>query len=228
MRYDALLANGDFDALLQALQRDAQLPGDHLLATTQIMRVHAIRGDKAMARQKLAEVLRLSGLHDRALAQQALESMLCCCEKNADGYLKSVGDTPSFEAAFLRSHFDQAAGLVKADDPQAIAYHGLLYLQAMRSGAKDQAEASWSALLADLQKGGREQRLFGELLAGRKPLEGHAAQRVPLEPDSKRVLLAVLAQRYPDRAKDFLSLARRLDFQHDAISLCLRSFLQQP
>jgi hypothetical protein len=47
-----------------------------------------------------------------------------------------------------------------------------------------------------------------------------------IEPRTKRVYLAVLAQRFPDQAKEILALARTLDFHRDAISLCLRQVLK--
>jgi hypothetical protein len=44
---------------------------------------------------------------------------------------------------------------------------------------------------------------------------------------NKRVLVAVAARRFPDKAKELLALARVLDFHRDVTSLCLRKVLDQ-
>jgi tetratricopeptide (TPR) repeat protein len=225
---DALLANGDYDRLLEALQLDAHLPGRQATAAMQRIRVYAVRGEKAMARQQLYEAVQLFPPNGRINAQKQLDAMLCCCEKDVDGYLKAVGDTPSLEAALLRGQLTDAADLASLSNQDASSYHGLVYLEARRSGAKELAENQWTALLADLKNGDRYQKVFGDTLAGRAPQAGRLPRQLPIEPQSKRVLLAVLAQRYPDQALELLTLAKRLDFQRDAISLCLAKFLQQP
>jgi tetratricopeptide (TPR) repeat protein len=227
MYYDALLANHDYDPLLEALQKDAQMPGRHDFATTQIVRVHAIRGDKAMARQLIVEAVQSYPPPSRDMAEKSLESMVCCCENDVDGYLKAVGDTPSFPAALLRGRLKEAADLVGFNNPDAISFQGLLYLEASRSGAKELADAHWGALLAELKKGGRDHRVFADVLEGRKLPDKRLPQRLPIEPTAKRVLLAVMAQRYPDQNEEMLNMARQLDFHHDAISLCLHKFLQK-
>lgn len=227
MLHDALLASGDYDRLLQALQPEANVPGKKLGTLIQMLRVQAIRGDKDKARQQVAEVLKISG-PQRDSVQQALDTVLACCENDVPGYLKAVGKAPAFEAALLRGELKQATDLAGLASPDSVAFHGLLYLEATRAGAKDIADKEWRALLADLGKGGRGQRLFGDVLTGHKPIASRLPQRLPLDPISKRVLLAVAAQRFPDQARELLTMARKLDFQHDAISLCLRKYLAQP
>jgi hypothetical protein len=49
---------------------------------------------------------------------------------------------------------------------------------------------------------------------------------MPIDPKQKRVLLAVVARRQPEQAKDVLELARKLDYQRDVTSLCLRQVLE--
>lgn len=136
-----------------------------------------------------------------------------------------IDQPPSFEPAFLRGQLKQAAGLVSLGDQNASRFHGLLYLEATRSGDRTLAQSQWEALLADLRQGDREEKLIGEILAGRKPLAVPSLQRLPIEPSNKRVLLAVLAQRYPGQAKELLTLAKKLNYHHDAVSLCLHKFL---
>jgi tetratricopeptide (TPR) repeat protein len=228
MHHEALLANGDYDQLLQLLQMSAQVPGGKTGALTQMMRVNAIRGDKDLARQKLVELVELFQLHERDITQKTLESILSCCEKDVEGFLKAVGNTPSIEGAILRGQLKIAGDMVGLNNIDASAYHGLLYLEATRSGAKEIAEIHWNALLADLNKNGREEKRFADILAAREPKAGRSPQRLSIEPRIKRVLLAVFAQRFPDQAMEALPLAKQLDYQQDAISLCLAKFLQQP
>lgn len=221
---DALLASGDYDRLLQQLQADTQVPGRKLHAMMQIIRAHAVRGDKALARQKLAEALQTFPGQERAAIEQALQGLLAMCENDVDGYLKAVGNRPAFEAALLRGQLKQAADLAGLASLDSDAFHGLLYLEATRAGAKELAEKEWKALLADLGKRGRDAQQFAEILSGKAAVK--LAFRLSIEPTSKRVLLAVLAQRQPDQAAALLDLARKLNFQHDAIALCLRKHLE--
>jgi hypothetical protein len=102
----------------------------------------------------------------------------------------------------------------------------LLYLEATRTGDKEVADNQWSALLSDLNKSGRDGRLFADVLEGRKPMAA-LAQHVLILPTTKRVLLVVLAQRQPGQSEELLNLARRLDFHRDVISLCLAKYLQK-
>src|SRR5262249_18231921 len=150
------------------------------------------------------------------------------CNSDKAGYVKAAAQAPTFEAALLRGKLAEAVDLAGVSNPDSDAFHGLLYLEATRAKAKDLAQSQWQALLDDLKKRGREEQLLGDILAGKKPFDARLMQRLHIEPASKRVLLAVVAQRYPDHAKELLALARRLNFQRDAISLCLEKVLAQP
>jgi hypothetical protein len=226
--HDVLLANRDYETLLQALQGEARTPGRKLSATTQMARVYAIGGDKAKAQEKLAEAAQIFAMPAQGPASKMFEAMLCCCASDVDGYLKAVDSSPSFESAILRGQLKQATSLASESGLDSSASRGLLYLEATRAGDKELAQSQWDALLVELNRHGREQKLMAQILAGRKPAGARPAQRLLIEPSNKRVLLAVLAQRYPEQAGDMLPLAQRLDFQHDAVSLCLRKFFKKP
>lgn len=64
------------------------------------------------------------------------------------------------------------------------------------------------------------------MLDGRKPPDLDRLRRLPIDARQKRVFAAVLARRFPDQAKDLLTLARSLDFYRDPVSLCLRKVLE--
>jgi len=133
---------------------------------------------------------------------------------------------PTFECVFLRDKLEDAGAKAMLSERDADSHHALVYLAATRSGAKELAATHWQALLEKLAKGAREERLLGELLAGRKKLAQHPAERLLFEPRTKRVFLAVLAERYPEQAKETRALSRKLDYHRDAISLCLRKVLE--
>jgi tetratricopeptide (TPR) repeat protein len=228
--YDALLAHQDYDRLLQLLTAQTQTPGSRFTAWAQISRVNALQGHKEQARAALAQAVQLAPVEGRQAVQRALEGVLCCCEGDVAGFLKSVADTagpPSFEAALLRGQLQEAAAQAKQGGPDAGVLHALLYLAAVRAGDKGLADAQWQELLRALAKGQRDERHLGLVLAGKEPLAAHPPERLLIDCRRKRVFLAVLAQRFPDRAQGWLELARRLDFQRDAISLCLRQLTGQ-
>jgi tetratricopeptide (TPR) repeat protein len=225
---DALLANRDYDALLAVLQPASQLPGQQLSSSIQIIRVYAVRNNKEMARRKLAEVVQLCPPTEQFEVRTKLEGLLCCYEQDQNGYLKATARTPTFESAFLGGDLTEAERLLTTTDHDMIIGHGLLYLEAKKRGDQELAETSWQALLTELSHGVREEKLCGDILAGRKPLSGNSPLKQPIDPDKKRILLAVLAQRYPDKAQPFLQLAKQLDYHHDATSLCLKKVLRKP
>jgi tetratricopeptide (TPR) repeat protein len=224
--HDALLGAGEYDRLVQVLQTKAQVPGGRQAALFEIFRVHAIRGDQAALGRTLAELNQNAPPEFQDVMKQAAQSLEAVGREDAKAFLKAAGDAPSFESALLRGDLKKAAVRVKQPAPDALPHEGLLYLEATRAGAKEIADEHWQGLLAELQKGSRHERRFGEILSGKKPFDPRLALRLAIEPDKKRVLLAVAAQRHPQHAKELLELARRLNFQRDSMSLCLRKHLQ--
>lgn len=228
---DALLANREFDRLLGRLESQTQGSGRNVATLREISRVHAIRGDKANSRATLAKTEQTAkgGEPDDdeewTPSKPFLRMSVCCWDNDSDGYLKAAEGLgrPLFEAAFLRGNREQAAETVKKYG--TTLQHALLYLAAERSGAKDLAQAQWLALTEKLAKASRDERLLADVLLGRKSITACPPHKIPLNPLSKRVYLAVVAQRYPELAKDAIALAEKLDFQRDEISLCLRSVL---
>lgn len=224
--HDALLAKGDYDRLLEQVEQRAPLTGSKFLALMEVMQVHAVRGDKAKARETLAQAVQAAPPDQRGFVQPALEGLLCCWEGDAEGFVqKSAKGGGSFELSVLRGDLPKAAGFVRPEQHDAHARYALLYLAAVRRGDKELAATYRKDLVAKLAEGTREERLLGDVLAGRKTLAQHPPERMVLDPRDKRVFLAVLAQEHPDRAKELVELAKRLDFYRDAISLCLRKVL---
>jgi tetratricopeptide (TPR) repeat protein len=224
---EALLANGDYDLLQEKLQREAMQPGIGLAATIQLIRVYAIRGDKINAQQKITEAMGLVSFAEQGQTKKTLEAIVCCCQKDVAGYLTRANALGSFEANFLRGEYQKAGNQPPSQSEDLIDFHGLMYLAGVRTGSKELTDVHWTALLAELNKGARDERRFGELLSGQKQLTKGLAQKLPIQPTNKRVLLAVLAQRHPEQADELLKLAKRLNYQRDAVSLCLSKFLER-
>jgi tetratricopeptide (TPR) repeat protein len=224
MYRETLMARKDYSILLEAVQKDSDVPGRKRTVNVELIRLYAIGGDKATAEKMLKEMEITGSPQDQQATRQALEAMIFICLKDVKSYLKAKENSPTFETAFLRGDLKQAESLIRPNEHNSIVYHGLLFVEAWRSGQKELAGTHWSALLADLKKDGREERQFAELLVSRKPFEIGPPQRMPIEPHKKRILLAVLAQRYPDKAKELFALAQQLDYQHDAISMCLSKY----
>jgi tetratricopeptide (TPR) repeat protein len=227
MYRETLMAKKDYDVLLAELQKDAAIPGRKRSALYEMLRVYAIRGDKTKAYEKLNEIQISGSAQEQQEARKSLEAAVFVCQKDVKSYLTAMEISPTFESEFIRGDVKKAESLIRANDHNSISYHGLLYLKGSRYGQKELADKHWTSLLADLSKEGREERLFADLLAGRKPCEVGLPQRIPIEPVKKRVLLAVLAQRHPENAKELRALAKELDYQHDAVSMCLSRYLEK-
>ncbi|MGL5094699.1 MAG: tetratricopeptide repeat protein [Planctomycetia bacterium] len=231
MYRDVLMAGGAYDRLLEVLKIDEGTPGRGMDSKLAQFRVYAVRGDKAAAEEVAAELLANAPEPLRATFTNTLEAHKRCCENDVDGYLKVMNETDAEESTrfaneFLRGNFKLAGGLVDEKDSNADACHGLLYLQAAAAGDKDSADVYWIALLADLAMGGGEERLFGDVLAGRKPMAEYPLTKLIVGADSKRVLLLVAAERFPAQADEFRSLAKKLNYQYDSTSLCVNRFLK--
>jgi Flp pilus assembly protein TadD len=229
--HKALLANRQYDRLLQELQKNAQALGEGYFAVEQVG-ILAAKGDKAAARGIIqATAQRFAGPRNPALGEALraqMEARQCIVTNDVAGFLKWAGQIDGmspFELNLLRGKFREAAKLVNQDPEKAYVQHGLLYLAANKAGDKKLAEEQWQALLANLEKGSRPLRGLRGMLGAAKPLDTQQLQRMAIDPEQKRVLLAVVARRYPETAKDLLPLAKKLNFFQDETALCLRRVL---
>jgi hypothetical protein len=232
--WEALLAAGRYDQLLQETLTQNLPLFESLPALAMRLRALTAKGDKAGARATIEEAVnRVQGAAaetNRKTVRAWLEAVLCAAEGDVPGYLKAVEELPEmpqFERPLLRGKLqDAVAGIDRKNEEQAAADHGLVYLAALKAGDRKLADEQLQELVTTAAKGDRYLRQLGDVLAGRKPVDVEALRRLPLEPRWKPALLAVVARRYPDRAKDLLPLIRTLDFERDATSLCLRQVLK--
>lgn len=232
--YDsALLAAGRYDRLLEELRTRPHPLGPSLPVLTERLHALAAKGDQAGARATIEEAVQsFQGPENdpiRPVVRASLEMVLRCRENDVAGFLKLAAQVPDygrFEPALLQGKLQQAADAVdRTKDDQAISQCALLYLAALQGGDAKLAEQQWQPLLACLEKANRYTRQLSAMLTGRQPLNTGLIRRLPIEPRQKRVLLAVVAKRYPDQAKELLPLARSLNFYLDGTALCLRKVL---
>jgi tetratricopeptide (TPR) repeat protein len=231
----ALLAAGEYDRLLEALERKSAGPQElDFTARVAEVRIWVAKGDKAQARLVIEKALvPLQGPDNEPLQQsvsRALELAFVCAAGDVAGFLKLQSEAPDqhpFEAAILTGKLKEATGLLEGHaGEEALLERALLYLAALKAGDRKLAEEQRPLFLAELGKGGREERRLAGMLAGKQPLNADILRRLPMQPEHKRVLLAVVAKARPEEAKDLLDLARKLDFQRDVTSLCLRKVLE--
>ena len=196
------------------------------------IRAFAAKGDKDMARGVVQEIAHeFAGQGDARpmiqTFQKMADSAISCAENDPAGYIQAMANEPTFESAFLEGKFEGAEGLAnKAKGDDLTIHRGLLYLGLLKAGNKQAAEEQWQPFLDALQKEGRRGRQCAEVLAGKRPVEIEHLRRLAMEPRNKRVVLAVMAKRFPEHSKELLGLARKLDYQRDPTSLCLRKVME--
>jgi hypothetical protein len=196
------------------------------------IRAFAAKGDKDLARGVVQEIAHeFAGQGDARLMiqtfQRMADSAISCAENDPAGYIKAMANEPTFESAFLEGKFEGAERLAsKGKNENALIHRGLLYLGLLKAGNKQAADEQWQPFLDALQKEGRRGRECAEMLAGKRPVDMEHLRRLAMEPQNKRVVLAVIAKRFPEHSKDLMTLARKLDYQRDPTSLCLRKVLE--
>ena len=222
----ALVATGAHEKVLAQLLQMEQLPGLYWYAKSFRVKELAAQGDDKAARQTIDEV-RAQNLNqphiDEAIAH--MQTVRNCGLSNVLGYLAALDPntkSSSFWAMVLEGKLAKAAENVQKDARKVIVQHALLYLHATKKNEKDLAAAQWKLLLEALEHGGHDRRLLAKVLSGAQPVDFAMLRELPIDPGQKRVLLAVVVQRFPAANKEIAALARRLDFDRDEVSLCLK------
>jgi hypothetical protein len=99
---------------------------------------------------------------------------------------------------------------------------GLLYLAGLKAKDAAFADTQWKQFTETLARGDRDGRYFAAVAEGKQPFDMQRARIATINPSLKRVVLFALARKFPDHAKELELLARKLDFERDDVSLCLR------
>jgi hypothetical protein len=224
----ALRATGDHDKLASRLQQLEQAPRFYWLAKAYLVQDQAARGDTRGVRQTIDEIRKQNLTDPRALPILAhLEAVRACGAGDVQGYLKALPldeRTSAFAPVLLAGDLAKAAALIRPGvRNQTAAQRSLLYLMALKKKDAPLANSQRKLLLEELAHGDRHHRVLGKVLAGTVPVNPVDLQQLLIDPDAKRALLLVVAQRFPASAKDIVPLARKLDFHHDETSLCLKA-----
>ncbi len=230
----ALLGAGQFDKLLERLGERQRGPDPNPMVLAEKVRIYAAKGDDANAEATVQQALlafnRPHAILERASLQTLMNLVRAAARNDVTGYLTAAEQLPDrtrFEVAFLRGMLrDATAAVDDKQEERVVAQHGLLFLAAHKAKNAKLAEEQWQKLLASLAKSDRHSVRLSKLLAAGEPPNADLVRRLPIDPRDKRVVLAAIARHYPEQAQGLLELARKLDFQRDEISLCLRKVLE--
>ena len=238
---NALLAAGKWPDLLKAtaprpgvetpIYLQARLTafvatGENGAAEGEIARVSTPRvmGQMTPAGQELINQLRLS-----------FEILLAEARRDRTKYLELSAKMTAkdlFTDNILRGNHKGAAAAIAPNRPvpvnsardweQEATRVGLLYLAGLKAKDAEFADSQWKRFAESLGRGDRDARYFAAVVSGKQPLDLSRAKTANLQPTLKRVVLAALARKFPEQAKELDPLAKKLDFERDDVSLCLR------
>jgi len=163
-----------------------------------------------------------------------LEKTWALARRDRAKYLELADKTNGrgmFGPALLRGDYKAAAAVdnsapiqisVARDWENEATRAGLLYLAGLK--AKDAAFAAeqWKRFTDALGKGDRQGRFYAAVANGKQPFDLATVKGAPVIPSLKRVVLTALARKFSAQAKELDPLARKLDFERDEFSLCLR------
>jgi tetratricopeptide (TPR) repeat protein len=160
------------------------------------------------------------------------EMILAAVKRDRAKYLElsarlSIKD--QFVDNFLRGNYKAAAvdsvksAVTKSarDWEQEATRAGLLYLAGVKTKDAAFADAVWKQFGEALARGDKDARGYAAFVNG-KALDPVWAKSSTIQPSLKRVVLAALARKFPEHAKELDPLAKKLDFERDDVSLCLR------
>ncbi|HJZ90775.1 MAG TPA: hypothetical protein VKE40_07860 [Gemmataceae bacterium] len=169
-----------------------------------------------------------------AQARASLELTLAEAKRDRAKYLElaaraKTGD--KFAVNLLRGDY-KAASTADAGGPIRISVArdweyeatraGLLYLAGLKAKDAAFADEQWKRFVDALGKGDREGRFCAAVAGGKQPFDLARVKTAAINPSLKRVILTALARKFPEQAKELDPLAKKLDFERDEFSLCLR------
>lgn len=231
---ESLLAAGQYKDLLAATD---QAGTGRVLAIRERLTAHVALGEAGAALGEINAALAQFGIAPgnpaAARFRQTLELVLAEVERDRPKYLTladRAGSTDGFATKFLKEDFKGAAaaapgpargGRVRDWEFDATRA-GLLYLAGAKAKDAAFADGQWAALGEALGHGDRDARRLSAVLGGKHPFDAGWLTGAMLNPSLKRVVLAACARKYPAPAGDLMGLSKRLDFERDEVSLCLR------
>jgi hypothetical protein len=167
-------------------------------------------------------------------ARASMDQTLALARRDGAKYLELAarsGATDRFAENLLRGDYKSAAAADPAgpndlrpslDWEVEATRAGLLYLAGLKAKDRAFAETQWAKLVETLGHGDREGRYYSAVAAGKEPFDLARVKEAPVHPSVKRVVLAAFARKFPADAKELNELSKKLDFERDEFSLCLR------
>ncbi|MCC6696806.1 MAG: hypothetical protein IT365_14340 [Candidatus Hydrogenedentes bacterium] len=216
------IALRDYDALLADVAHDVE--GAPVSDSDAMLDVHY----RTLRKDPDAEIdasvnafcakIELAGADKNAIREtrRAFDTIRAFASGDRDRYfaLLETDTNPEarFQAALHHGDLELASNMVETGDFADEGCHLVLYILAAKAGRADLAETHLKKGAELLGSGAYEDRTYAAMLLGNEPFDLNRAQRLSVLPETKRVLLAALAIRFPDAAAELNSLARTLNY----------------
>jgi tetratricopeptide (TPR) repeat protein len=237
----SLLAAGKFRELTAEWAKDAtsgnELPLEEQVAV--LLGLHDKAGAEALLNRQMPNFGGgPAGNVNIAMTQYraALDILMALAQRDRAKYLElsdRIGKKDEFTVNILKGNHASAAAFLPFFDAGVFSWEpeaaraALLYLAGLKANDASFAGTQWKKFVEALGKGDREARRLAEVTAGKQPLDPKWITNATFRPEIKRVILAALARKFPAYAKDLTPLAKKLDFEHDSTSLCLRYLTEE-
>jgi tetratricopeptide (TPR) repeat protein len=234
---DSLLAAGKYRDLLQATQRDAMTVGSHIRVLHARLTAHMALGERGAAEGEINQIMAQMFQGHQSPAslpiRKGFDAMLTLIEGNREKYLAATQGTPGNDATtqFVKGDYRKAIDEFGKNPPpkgnkndweSEASWRGLFYIAAMKAQDKKTADEQMEQLTQVLSRGDTDGRHAREILLGKVPFTYDDALQAAIQPEFKRVLMAVYAYKFPKDSKSLLELSRKLDYNRDVISLSLK------
>jgi hypothetical protein len=226
LRYNrrlARLAVGEYSGLLAEARSRRKVSSDDVDATEQEITYGLLAGLGTEAAEKvradcLAEIdhKRQLSAKEREDVSAYLSAVIAYGTRDVAAFAREMSklDSPTFAFQAAVSGWDHAAAataLKKISEPASTA-HFLCFLAAELKHDDAAAEAYFGRALEVLDKEDQSARRLGVLLRHAQGPTPEEANALMLSPDQKRIVMAALGWRYPDRRAAFLDWAKRMNF----------------
>lgn len=132
------------------------------------------------------------------------------------------------DSQIVAGEYDAAAKRLAEIDPVSAEQPLTLALAAGRAGKSAIADAALAQAVSILNRGGYSERRAAAWLAGTTtPAAGEVTDAV-IDFDTKRIALALLATRYPERRQECIDLLKKLNYDRRPPYLLLKQVIESP
>jgi tetratricopeptide (TPR) repeat protein len=225
-RFEALWANRDYDACQELAARMAS-QGNIPYYERTLIRIGVAKNDPALIQSARTASNRPGVVQDPQFGLQ-LSIAEAVVRGNAKAYSRLMASLPTERnlgselfLALLDNKLAAAERLCESD--QVASCYALTSLALRKAGDAGKADAMAAKYIQYLASQGRDERDLAAMLEGKKPFVLKTALTSNIFPDEKRLVLLILAAKFPEHAAELRSLAAKLDVQRDEVSLVLKN-----